>query len=137
MTTILTDAGVSSVDTARAAGEDLWLPAADLPRASGWTLKPEGLCQGEMCVPLPRAATERYLADGAVNLAAFWRLLGRPVLHDTSGSTWMLGAAASDRGRALCTLEAPDFTLPDIDGNLHSLSDYRGKRVFLTTWSSW
>ncbi|MBX9604973.1 MAG: redoxin domain-containing protein [Gammaproteobacteria bacterium] len=49
----------------------------------------------------------------------------------------MLGAAASDRGRALCTLEAPDFTLPDIDGNLHSLSDYRGKRVFLTTWSSW
>lgn len=137
MTTILTDTGATSVDTARAAGDDLWLPAADLPRACGWTLKPEGLCQGEMCVPLPRVAPERYHADGAVNLAAFWRLLGRPVLHDASGSTWMLGAAASDRGRALNTLEAPDFTLPDIDGHLHSLSDFRGKRVFLTTWSSW
>ncbi|MGE0862201.1 MAG: redoxin domain-containing (seleno)protein, partial [Gammaproteobacteria bacterium] len=99
MTTILTDTGANSVDTARAAGDDLWLPAADLPRACGWILKPEGLCQGEMCVPLPRVARERYLADGAVNLAAFWRLLGRPVLHDASGSTWMLGAAASDRGR--------------------------------------
>jgi len=27
--------------------------------------------------------------------------------------------------------KAPDFTLPDQDGNLHSLSDYRGKKVVL------
>jgi peroxiredoxin Q/BCP len=26
---------------------------------------------------------------------------------------------------------APDFTLPDQDGNLHRLSDYRGKNVVL------
>jgi peroxiredoxin len=34
-------------------------------------------------------------------------------------------------------LEAPDFTLPDIDGQLHSLSDFLGKKVFLVTWASW
>ena len=27
--------------------------------------------------------------------------------------------------------KAPDFTLPDQNGNLHSLSDYRGKKVIL------
>jgi peroxiredoxin Q/BCP len=33
-------------------------------------------------------------------------------------------------------VEAPDFTLPDLDGNLHSLSDYRGRKVVLLTWAS-
>ena len=27
--------------------------------------------------------------------------------------------------------KAPDFTLPDQDGNLHSLSDYKGRKVIL------
>ena len=34
-------------------------------------------------------------------------------------------------------LEAPDFTLPDIDGTPRSLSELRGKKVFLATWASW
>ena len=32
---------------------------------------------------------------------------------------------------------APDFTVYDIDGNAHSLSDYRGKPVILNFWASW
>ena len=28
-------------------------------------------------------------------------------------------------------VKAPDFTLPDQNGNMHSLSDYRGKKVIL------
>jgi hypothetical protein len=27
--------------------------------------------------------------------------------------------------------------LPDLDGNLHRLSDYRGKKVLLSAWASW
>ena len=27
--------------------------------------------------------------------------------------------------------KAPDFTLPDQNGNLHSLSEYKGKKVIL------
>ena len=30
---------------------------------------------------------------------------------------------------------APDFKLPDLDGNLHRLSDYRGKIVIVNFWS--
>ncbi len=32
---------------------------------------------------------------------------------------------------------APDWTLPDIDGNLISLSDFRGKIVILDFWATW
>ena len=32
---------------------------------------------------------------------------------------------------------APDFTVYDIEGNAHKLSDYRGKPVVLNFWASW
>ncbi len=32
---------------------------------------------------------------------------------------------------------APDFTLTDINGRQHKLSDYRGKRVLITFWATW
>ena len=32
---------------------------------------------------------------------------------------------------------APDFTVYDIDGNPHKLSDFRGKPVILNFWASW
>ena len=33
--------------------------------------------------------------------------------------------------------QAPAFTLPDLDGKPHSLSDYRGKKVLLVAYASW
>ena len=35
------------------------------------------------------------------------------------------------------TIAAPDFTLTDQYGNTHTLSDYRGKIVFLNFWATW
>lgn len=32
---------------------------------------------------------------------------------------------------------APDFSLPDLDGDYHTLSDYRGDVVFITLFSTW
>ena len=34
-------------------------------------------------------------------------------------------------------LQAPDSTLPDLDGTLHSLSGYRCTKVQLMSWASW
>jgi hypothetical protein len=137
MVTVVTEAGASNVPSATAQDGNLWIARGDVESTTGWTLKPEGLCQGEICVPLPGSNADQYVNNDEVNVAAWWKLMDRPVLHDAAGETWMLGASAYERANALQSLEAPDFTLPDMDGKMHSLSDYRGKRVFLTTWSSW
>ena len=128
MATILTETGEVTV----AASDGLWLSADDAARTTGWTLKPEGMCQADICV-LP-ATTVR---DARVDVAAFWQLLGRPVVHDSANQTWVLGAGADERNNALAGLIAPDFTLPDLAGNPHRLTELRGKKVFLSTWASW
>jgi len=115
----------------------LWLGAADLERVSGWTLKPEGFCKGEVCVPVPPSRAAEFVSGQSYNLAALAGLLGRPVVADTVNHVWCIGEASGERRRALQSLEAPDFTLPDLAGRMHSLSDYRGKRVFLVSWASW
>ncbi len=117
--------------------DQLWLNREDLGELTGWLLKPEGLCKREICTPLDAAATENWVDGDRVHASALWESLGRPVLRDADATTWMLGEAAADRSRELESLEAPDFTLPDIEGKLHSLSDFRGKKVFLSTWASW
>ena len=66
-----------------------------------------------------------------------WRHMGHPVVHDDAGTTWVLGTGSGQRAEALATLEAPDFALPDLEGRVHRLSDYRGRKVFLATWASW
>jgi hypothetical protein len=122
---------------AAAHGDELWLDGREIEQATGWKWKPEGLCHGDLCVPLPRALEGEFVRDGRLNLAAMWPRSGQPVVHDAASRTWVLGTGAAHRGAALATLEAPDFTLPDLDGRLHQLSSYRGRKVFLATWASW
>lgn len=133
MVSLLTESGRVQVDAAECAGEDLWLFRADVERATGWSLRPEGLCRDDVCVPVP-AALQR---PDAVNVAGLWRHRGGPVVHDDDRETWVLGEPAAARGERLRGLEAPDFTLPDLEGNPHSLRDYRGRKVLLVTWASW
>ena len=129
MTVILTPTGEHKVS----AEDGLWMSAADAAKATGWTLKPEGMCLAERCVPLPTAAVK----GDRVDVAAFWTKLGGPVVAAENGEVWALGAPADERNTALEGLEAPDFTLPDVDGTPRTLSQLRGKKVFLATWASW
>jgi hypothetical protein len=129
MVAVLTDWGEFTV----AASGGLRVSPTDAETISGWTLKPEGMCRDDLCVPLAEDARR----DGSVDLAAFWRTLGHPVVSDQPGEVWVLGAAAESRTTALAGLEAPDFILPDLAGVPHRLSDLRGRKVFLTTWASW
>jgi hypothetical protein len=137
MIRILHDAADTALAAARADGDALWVDRADVERATGWSWKPEGLCRDDTCMPLPRH-TERPMSDGdRLDLAAFWRHAGWPVVHDDAAQIWVLGAGAAQRAEALASGEAPDFELPDLAGRMHRLSDYRGRRVFLVTWASW
>ena len=122
---------------ADAKGGELWLTAADLKRVSGWEYKPQGFCRGDVCVPVPDARKSEFVAGGRNNLAALANLLGQPVVIDAENHAWCFGEAAAERKRMLTSLDAPDFTLPDLDGKMHSLSEYRGKKVFVVSWASW
>src|SRR5437867_12374014 len=135
-TTVLFEDAVASV-AAEAQDEDLWLAPTDLQRL-GWALEPEGLCRGPLCVPIPPARRAEFVrADGAVNLAALARHRGQAVVHDAERGVWVCGPAGEVRDAARRSLAAPDFTLPDLDGRLHSLSEHRGRKVLLNSWASW
>jgi hypothetical protein len=120
-------------------GNNLWLSLDELQTATGWELKPQGVCLGDYCVPIPTGRESEFLrADGRqFSLTVLARFLGQPVVHDDTHHVWFFGEATSARREALFSLQAPDFTLPDLDSHLHSLSDYRGKKIFLVSWASW
>ncbi len=117
----------------REENENLWVTPSDLEAATGWVLKPEGLCRAETCVPLPASGAWTD-AQGRVNLAAFALHEGRPLVRDAARGIWAFGAEAHVGPQSVL---APDFSFPDIDGKQHSLSDYRGRKVFLYTWGSY
>jgi len=111
------------------------VPPAELQRALGWQLKAEGLCRGAQCIPT-RGQEDLVTADG-VDLARFAALVDRPLALDVAERAAYLGVSAAERATGLDSLQAPDFTLPDLDGRMHSLSAYRGKKVFLVAYASW
>ena len=135
MTTVLTNLG--DFDITAIEGDGLWLTPDDAATATGWSLRPEGLCRGDVCVPVPSDRTTDFVSDGKVNMTAFWHHLGMPAAQTKGGDVWALGEGANSRADSLQSLDAPDFSLPDLDGAMHSLSEHRGKKVLLATWASW
>ena len=73
----------------------------------------------------------------ALELARRAEAAGRPVARDLDERAAYLGIPASVRAERLASLDAPDFTLPDADDRPHSLSDHRGKKIFLVAYASW
>jgi hypothetical protein len=111
----------------------LEVDVAAFEEASGWHIRPEGACKGDVCVPLPddvRIGSTRLHAERLAER------LGAPLLHDRERGMYALGPATVT-GRALTTAEAPDLELPDLDGNPFTLSSLHGQKVLLVAWASW
>jgi hypothetical protein len=102
--------------------------------SSGWHIRPEGACKGEVCVPLPDDVRSE---DGArLRLDKLADRIGAPLVHDEQRGLYAIGPSTAT-GRALTTAEAPELELPDLDGNPFRLSSLRGKKVLLVAWASW
>jgi hypothetical protein len=101
----------------------------------GWEVHDGLLCSDAMCIPV---ADEAALvgADG-IDLEAFARTLDRALAVDVEERAAFLGGSARERAQALASQHAPDFTLPDLTGRRHSLSEHRGKKILLVAWASW
>ena len=134
MTTVLFDERVTGIADAKVEGEHLWLTPDDMKTATGWKLEPQGLCKGDACV---RTQPAWVGSDGRIDLTAFANYMGQPITREASANAWAIGESVNARRDAMQAVTAPDFELPDLDGKLHKLSDYRGKKVFLYSWGSY
>jgi hypothetical protein len=138
--TIVYDDVATEIASASVDAGHLWITSADLTRATRFELKPQGVCRDQLCFPVPKARANEFTRKDReqtlFNLLAFAQLVNQPVAHDDALSTWYFGLRADQR-QGLSSLQAPDFTLPDMAGKMHSLSDFRGKKVLLVTWASW
>jgi hypothetical protein len=143
-TIVYDDTATDLADVREDAGQ-LWITSPDLKRATRFEVKPQGVCRDELCFPLPKAKHDMFIHKDArngkssqtwFNITAFADLVHQPVAHDAALSTWYFGLR-SDQRQQLSSLQAPDFTLPDLKGKLHRLSDFRGKKILLVTWASW
>jgi hypothetical protein len=93
--------------------------------ATGWEIKPEGACQGDVCVPLP---------DGTFSVASAAERLGMAVVPEPNAGLWAIGPQTLG-GRALTSADTSDFVLPDLDGNEFHLASLHGQKVALVAWA--
>jgi hypothetical protein len=106
----------------------LHISKGEFEAGTGWTLKPEGACQGHICIPLSQRVGD------TVDVASIARDMAMPLVASEEHHMWALGPATI-KSRALASAEAPDLKLPDLDGNLFSLSSLRGQKVLLYAWA--
>jgi hypothetical protein len=105
------------------------ISVADFEAGTGWELKPEGACRGDVCVPLGDAGP----AGGMVDVRATATRLGMPLVEHAPGLAALGPASLS--GRALVTAQAPELTLDGFDGKPFSLSSLHGQKVVLVAWA--
>jgi hypothetical protein len=139
--TVIYDGVATEVSVATDPSADLWITTSDLTRATRFVIKPQGVCRDELCFPLPKNRKAEFISNkGSVtwfNLTEFARLIKQPFAADAKNSVWYFGPRTAEQNGYLASLEAPNFTLPDLNGKPHSLSDFRGQKVLLVTWASW
>ena len=115
-------------------GDRVLLDTAALRTLTGWTLKPEGLCHGDVCVPV---RDPELAVDDSVDLARVAAALGRPVVVDAEHAVVAMGEASAARRGPIEAGLAPDFTLPQLAGGSFTFSSLGRTKKLLLAWSSW
>ncbi len=106
----------------------------DFEARTGWTIKAEGACKADVCVPL---AIDPRTPEGRLDLRVVAECLGMPLVLDEANGMWALGPETAVTGRALSSAVSPELTLPDVGGRPFALSSLRGQKILLLAWASW
>lgn len=115
------------------AGDTAAVDGVALADATGWALKAEGLCRGEVCVALLGRQVDA--GGGRIDLAGWAAALGLALAVDVQHAAAALAPAphpSSGAGEA-----APDLELPALDGTTRSFAELAGRKRVLVTWASW
>jgi hypothetical protein len=112
-------------------GERVLISPAELEWATGWELKPEGLCKGPVCVVLYEPV---HTDDGRIDLNAVARVLGRSLAVSVDGGVAALAGDPMGTGQ---TGSIDALELPDVDGDVVRMDDFAGRKRLLIAWASW
>jgi hypothetical protein len=118
--------------------KDLWILPADLTRINGFVLRGNRICLDALCVPAGPNSDVRITRSRQtwISLTEPVRQLKQAVAVDAERSVWSFGEVRAVSARFLESALAPDFSLPNRQGQQVRLSDFRGKKVLLVTWAS-
>ncbi|HUW03383.1 MAG TPA: hypothetical protein VMW08_13590 [Acidimicrobiales bacterium] len=105
--------------------------AESFASATGWELKPEGLCRGAACVPVK--GTD-IVNEGSIDVGAFAERLGQSVVVDADRGIVAIGGDPMSRGHGA---SLADVRLPSVHGGEVDLADFVGKKTLLIAWASW
>jgi hypothetical protein len=108
--------------------DTLTIDQAAFEAGTGWQLKPQGACKGDVCIPLEPAP------GPLIDVARIAADMGLPLVEEPAHGLWALGPE-SIGGRALTTAEAPELCLRDLDGKEFFLSSLRGQKVLIYAWA--
>jgi hypothetical protein len=95
---------------------------------TGWALKPEGACKGDLCIPI---ADEVRASNDTVAIA---EAMGLPVVSSEAHGLVSIGPESAGN-RALTTAAAPELELPDLEGKPFRLSSLKGQKVVVFAWA--
>ena len=106
----------------------LHVPKSEFEAGTGWALKSEGACLGEICIPLSQPP------GASVDVESVALDIGLPLVAAPEHGWWALGPA-SIGSRALTSAQAKALRLPDLDGKEFQLASLLGQKVLLFAWA--
>ncbi|NQV64220.1 MAG: TlpA family protein disulfide reductase, partial [SAR86 cluster bacterium] len=63
----------------------LTMPVSDFEKATGWQIKPEGACKGDVCIPL------RGQSGATLQVEQLAKDMNLPLVAEASEQCWALG----------------------------------------------
>jgi hypothetical protein len=108
--------------------KSLTINKSDFETGTGWKIKAEGACKGNICIPIDDTS------DDQIDVKRISQRMNLPLVEEAAAQLWALGPD-SIGGRTLISAEAPDLRLPDLTGKEFSLASLRGKKVLIYAWA--
>jgi hypothetical protein len=104
------------------------IPTATFEKETGWQIKPEGACKGDVCIPLAQPPGK------TLDVVETAHAMGLPVAEDKEHGLIAIGPE-SVGNRALTSAAMPEIELPDLNGDPFKLSSLIGQKIVVYAWA--
>lgn len=123
--------------TETGSGDNLLVNPDDLTSINGFELKPEGACYEDMCIPMSDSLLIERDGRQWFDMTAFADLMGQAYVVDREAGVWSFAEMPAKRESMMVDAMAPDFEITDREGKVIRMTDLKGKKALIVTWSSW